>query len=78
MFTLYTAPLGDIIRKDGLLFHLYTDDCQIYAVPFKSNSDEVSDALSKMEACAKKIYAWIACNKLKLNRDKTEFLVTGP
>ena len=75
MLTLYTAPLGYIIRKHGLLFHLYADDCQIYAVPFKSSSDEVSDALSKMEACAKKIYAWMACSKLKLNRDKIEFLV---
>ena len=28
-----------------------------------------------MEACANEIYAWMACNKLKLNRDKTEFLV---
>ena len=28
-----------------------------------------------MEAIAKEIYAWMACNKLKLNRDKTEFLV---
>ena len=70
----YTAALGDIIRKHGLLFHLYADDCQIY-VPFKSSPDEVSDALSKMEACAKEIYAWMTCNKLKVTRDKTEFLV---
>ena len=27
-----------------------------------------------MEACSKEIYAWMTCNKLKLNRDKTEFL----
>ena len=74
LYTLYTAPLGDIIRKHGLQFHLYADDCQIY-VSFKSGSNEESAALLKMEACAKEIYAWMACNKLKLNRDKTEFLV---
>ena len=74
LYTLYTAPLGDIIRKHGLLFHLYAVDCQIY-LPFKSSPDDVSVALSKMEACCKDIYAWMACNKLKLNRDKTEFLV---
>ena len=28
-----------------------------------------------MEACAEEIYAWMASNKLKLNRDKTEILV---
>ena len=41
---------------------------------FSSDCQE-SAALLKMEACAKEIYAWMACNKLKLNRDKTEFLV---
>ena len=28
-----------------------------------------------MESCAKEIYSWMACNKIKLNHDKTEFLV---
>ena len=54
--------------------NLYAGDCQIY-VSFKSSCIEESAALLKMEACAKEIYAWMACNKLKLNRDKTEFLV---
>ena len=54
--TLYTAPLGDIIRKHGVLFHRHADYCQVY-VPFKSSPDEAPDALSKIEACAKEIYA---------------------
>ena len=74
LYTLYTAPLGDIIRKHGLQFHLYADDCQIY-VSFKPGPDGESAAMLKMEACAKEIYAWMACNRLKLNRDTTEFLV---
>ena len=74
---LYTALLGDVIRKHGLQFHLYADDCQIY-VSFKPSPNKESAALLKMEACAKEIYAWMACNKLKLDNycDKTEFLVT--
>ena len=31
-----------------------------------------------MEACVTEIYSWMACNKLKLNRDKTEFSVIHP
>ena len=50
LYTLFTAPLGDIIRKHGLLFHLYADDFQIY-LPFKASPDDESVALSKMEAC---------------------------
>ena len=71
LYTLYTAPLADIIRKHGLLYHLYSDDCQIY-VSFKSSPDEVSVAPAKLEDWASEIYAWMACYKLKLNRE--EFL----
>lgn len=67
LYNLYTAPLGDIIRKHGLQFHLYADDCQIY-VSFKPGPKEECAALLKMEACAKEIYAWMACNKLELKR----------
>ena len=42
---------------------------------FKPGPNEESAAVLKMEPCAKEIYAWMASNKLKLNRDKTEFLV---
>ena len=74
LYTLYTATLGDIIRKRGLQFPLYADDCQIY-VPFKPGLNEESATLLKMEAFAKASYAWAARNKLKLNRDSTGFLV---
>ena len=39
---------------------------------FKPSPNEESAAQLKMEACVKEIYSWMACNKLKLNRDKTE------
>ena len=37
VFTLYTGPVGDIIRHHGLSFHLYADDTQIYIKFFFSD-----------------------------------------
>ena len=34
-----------------------------------------TDALAKVTDCVSDIATWIIANKLKLNRDKTEFLV---
>ena len=70
LYLLYTASLGDIIHSYGLPFHLYADDCQVY-MSFKPTPDETAAAVSKIEACARHNYAWMLCNKLKLNRDKT-------
>jgi len=36
-----------------------------------------SDAIEAMELCIKAIRAWMIADKLKLNDDKTEFLIIG-
>ena len=30
LYLLYTAPIGDIIQRHGLQYHLYADDIQLY------------------------------------------------
>ena len=74
LFIIYTSPLGDIVRKYGIGFHLYADDTQLY---LSFNVNETQDAFSQMESCIAEIRSWMALNFLKLNDSKTEVLLIG-
>ena len=75
LFTIYSSPIASIARKHGLYVHAYVDDTQLYT-PFDLNdlSDEML-ARRRAEACIIEIKSWVSLNKLKLNDEKTEFLV---
>ena len=71
LFTAYITPLGDLIRKYGLEYHLYADDTQIY-VSFPPGGDEQPDALNCLHSCLEEIVKWSQSNLLKLNDQKTD------
>jgi hypothetical protein len=73
-FTCYTSPLEHIISKFNVSHHLYADDTQLYS--FCSIS-ELSSALSTMENCIQEICNWMAGNHLKMNEEKTGFMILG-
>ena len=72
LFTLYTAPLEDIMKTHRMSFHLYADDTQIYMC---IDEPSASESKSKLEACVEEIRSWMTANKLKLNDEKTELVV---
>ena len=70
---LYTKHVSDIIHRFGLLHHSHADDTQLYITIKKQ--DCFADKLSDIEQCVSEIKVWMSHNMLKLNDDKTEFIV---
>ena len=72
LFTLYTAPLSSLIRAHGLNTHSYADDSQLYLA---FHSQELDSELARIETCLEEVRKWMLSNFLKLNDNKTEFLL---
>ena len=75
LFILYTKELSVIAKKHGFSIHLYADDTQLY-IEFNPLVQNFSDIEERIIACLKDIKTWMQLNKLKLNSDKTEVLLT--
>ena len=75
LFSLYTTPLSKVIHNHpGISFQFYADDTQLYVHLTHKN---VASALDKRSRCLEVIKRWLSTNKLKLNSDKTKFIVFG-
>ena len=75
LFSLYTTPLGQVIRKyTGVHYHFYADDTQLF---IHLSPDDSLKSFDRLKSCLNGIQVWMSENKLKLNPDKTEFIVFG-
>ena len=63
-----------MICEHAIPHHLYADDSQLY-VSFASGDSAA--ALNGLQSCLASVQSWMSTNKLKLNPDKTEFLLIG-
>ena len=75
-FSIYLLPISEIVSKYNLFHHVYADDTQIY-VSFKPKAAEVEVTFECLKNCIVELKAWMSKNFLRLNDDKTEFIVFG-
>ena len=74
LFTLYTAPVGDVITSHGVGYHQYADDTQLF---YAISASEIDSKLPIIEECSKAVKRWFLENDLLLNADKSEVMLVG-
>ncbi len=77
LFTIYTLPLGDIIKQNNTNYQIYADDNELYLM-FSPNTEESQmQAKGTVEQCIKETGRFMMENKMKRNDEKTEFMLIG-
>lgn len=75
-YNMYTLPLGSILRRNNVQYMIYADDAQDYLV-IKLKKDW-SSAAAILEKCVSEVSDWMSANCLKLNQEKTEYIIFRP
>ena len=64
LFTLYTAPLSQVIARHDVEHHLYADDTQIR---ISLSGSEALESLTDLKSCVTDVFSWMTNSKLKLH-----------
>ena len=83
LYTLFTSPLSNLSRlrsssrSHSIDYHGYADDTQNYHSFSPMIPGEEQLCLEELESCIQDVQIWMRTNLLRLNDDKTEFLIIG-
>ena len=75
LYTIYTLPLGDLLRALHIPYHFYADDSQLYLACDSGDVEAQAETVCKMEMCVSAVKSWMLRSKLKLNDEKTEVIM---
>ena len=77
LFSTYASKLFQIIKNHLPNAHAHADDSQLY-LSFKPDSSMgETEARGAMKRCIRAVRAWLIVDKLKLNEEKSEFMLIG-
>ena len=75
LFSLYTNPISSVIHShSSISHHFYINDTQLYITLSPTN---FSHSVQKLKDCLNNIQNFMFTIKLKLNPEKTEFILIG-
>lgn len=77
LFILYTKDLQKIAHRYGIFIQLYADDSQLYLSFNVLDPSDVSNKMEQVKCCFHEIKLWMIKHFMKLNDDKTEFIILG-
>ena len=77
LFCIYISPLGEIIEEQNLDRQSYADDNGLYTSFAPKHKESKSQMLKRIYKCIEKVRAFLFENKLKVNDDKTIFMLLG-
>ena len=74
MYTMYTEPMRTIIEEHNISYHGYADDTQLF-IHCDNNELAIKAATKQLEHCIADVCKWMTQNALKLNEEKTDFII---
>lgn len=72
LFCIYTISLSRILQQHGVGFKLFADDTQFYF-----SITDIENTSAKINSVINSVKDWMHYKQLKLNDDKTEFMLVG-
>ena len=77
LFVICSSKLFNIVNRHLPNVHAYADDAQLYLAFKPGNYANETAAVSSIQSCIRDLQNWMLMDKLKLNPEKTEFLIRG-